>query len=76
MTAGLPIRGLRNETVHPEEVAGLLCVEAPVMLGEVLREVIAYTPEAMAQGSMWGGSPDKLITRIRALSLQTQGAPA
>ena len=38
---------------HPEEVAGLLYIEAPVMLGPVLRQVFAYTPQAMAQGSMW-----------------------
>ena len=53
---------------HPEEVAGLLYVEAPVMLGEVLRNVFAYTPEAMAKGSMWWwilplapGVPERLI---------------
>ena len=38
---------------RPEEVKALLYIEAPVMLGEVLRAVFAYTPEAMAQGSMW-----------------------
>jgi pimeloyl-ACP methyl ester carboxylesterase len=38
---------------HPEEVAGLLYVEAPVMLSAVLTKVIAYTPEAMKEGSMW-----------------------
>jgi pimeloyl-ACP methyl ester carboxylesterase len=38
---------------HPQEVAGLLYIEAPVMLGTVLRSVFSYTPEAMAQGSMW-----------------------
>lgn len=38
---------------HPREVAGLLYVEAPVMLGPVLRQVFSYTPQAMAQGSMW-----------------------
>jgi len=38
---------------HPGEVAGLLYIEAPVMLGDVLRRVIAYTPEAMKEGSMW-----------------------
>ena len=35
---------------HPEEVAGLLYVEAPVMLSAVLTKVIAYTPEAMTGG--------------------------
>jgi hypothetical protein len=34
-------------------VAGLLYIEAPVMLGEVLRQIMAYTPRAMERGSMW-----------------------
>lgn len=38
---------------HPEEVAGLLYIEVPVMLSEVLTKIIAYTPEAMRKGSMW-----------------------
>ena len=38
---------------HPDEVAELLYIEAPVMLGSVLRQVFPYTPQAMAQGSMW-----------------------
>jgi pimeloyl-ACP methyl ester carboxylesterase len=38
---------------HPEEVAGLLYIEAPVMLSAVLTRIIAYTPEAMKEGSMW-----------------------
>jgi pimeloyl-ACP methyl ester carboxylesterase len=38
---------------HPDQVAGLLYIEAPVMLGDVLRKVFAYTPDAMANGSMW-----------------------
>jgi pimeloyl-ACP methyl ester carboxylesterase len=53
---------------HAEEVAGLLYIEAPVMLGSVLRQVFSYTPEAMAQGSMWWwilplapGVPERLI---------------
>jgi pimeloyl-ACP methyl ester carboxylesterase len=53
---------------HPEEVAGLLYIEAPVMLGLVLRQVFSYTPQAMAQGSMWWwilplapGVPEALI---------------
>jgi pimeloyl-ACP methyl ester carboxylesterase len=53
---------------HPKEVASLLYIEAPVMLGDVLRKVIAYTPDAMAQGSMWWwilplapGVPEALI---------------
>ena len=53
---------------HPKEVAGLLYIEAPVMLGDVLREIIAYTPEAMRRGSMWWwiiplapGVPERLV---------------
>jgi pimeloyl-ACP methyl ester carboxylesterase len=38
---------------YPEEIAELLYIEAPVMLSEVLTKVIAYTPEAMKEGSMW-----------------------
>jgi pimeloyl-ACP methyl ester carboxylesterase len=38
---------------HSEEVAGLLYIEAPVMLSAVLTKIIAYTPEAMKEGSMW-----------------------
>ena len=53
---------------HPDGVAGLLYIEAPVMLGPVLRQVFSYTPQAMAQGSMWWwilplapGVPERLI---------------
>ena len=53
---------------HPEEIAGLLYLEGPVMLGEILRPVFAYTPEAMAKGSRWWwilprapGVPERLI---------------
>ena len=53
---------------HPEEIAGLLYIEAPVMLGDVLRKIIAYTPEAMKGGSMWWwilplapGVPERLV---------------
>jgi pimeloyl-ACP methyl ester carboxylesterase len=38
---------------HPEEVTGLLYIEAPVMLQPVLEKILTYTPEAMAKGSMW-----------------------
>jgi pimeloyl-ACP methyl ester carboxylesterase len=38
---------------HAREVAGLLYIEAPVMIGSVLREIFSYTPQAMAHGSMW-----------------------
>ncbi len=53
---------------HPDEVQALLYIEAPVMLGEVLRPVFAYTPGAMEQGPMWWwilplapGVPERLI---------------
>jgi pimeloyl-ACP methyl ester carboxylesterase len=38
---------------HPDEVAGLIYIEAPVMLQAMLEKIIVYTPEAMAKGSMW-----------------------
>ena len=53
---------------HPDEVAGLLYMEEPVLLSEVLQKIIAYTPEAMKDGSMWWwvlplapGVPDRLV---------------
>ncbi len=53
---------------HPEEVAGLLYIEAPVMLSGVLQKIIAYTPEAAREGSMWWwllplapGVPERLV---------------
>jgi pimeloyl-ACP methyl ester carboxylesterase len=53
---------------HSDEVSGLLYIEAPVMLGPVLRQVFSYTPQTMAQGSMWWwilplapGVPERLI---------------
>jgi pimeloyl-ACP methyl ester carboxylesterase len=50
-----------------KKVASLFYIEAPVMLGDVLRKIIAYTPEAMAKGSMWcilplaPGVPERLV---------------
>jgi pimeloyl-ACP methyl ester carboxylesterase len=38
---------------HPDEVKGLVYIEAPVMLSEILTKIIAYTPETMKEGSMW-----------------------
>jgi pimeloyl-ACP methyl ester carboxylesterase len=53
---------------HAQEVAGLLYIVAPVMLGAVLRKVFDYTQDAMAHGSMWWwtlplapGVPERLI---------------
>ena len=38
---------------HPEEAAGLLYLEDPVLLPEVLTRIITFTPEAMERGSLW-----------------------
>lgn len=53
---------------HPDEVGRLIYAEAPAMLQSVLEKVITYTPQAMAQGSMWWwilplapGVPEALI---------------
>ena len=53
---------------YPDEIAGLLYIEGPVMLSEVLQPIIAYTPQAMRKGSMWWwilplapGVPERLI---------------
>lgn len=53
---------------YPQEVSGLLYIEAPVMLGDMLRKVFSYTPQAMTRGSMWWwilplapGVPERLI---------------
>ena len=60
---------------HAEEVAGLLYIEAPVMLRPGAATVFAYSPEAMAQGSMWWwilplapGVPERLIVGMSAPS--------
>jgi pimeloyl-ACP methyl ester carboxylesterase len=53
---------------HPDEIASLLYIEAPVMLQKILQGIIAYTPEAMKEGSMWWwilplapGVPERLV---------------
>jgi pimeloyl-ACP methyl ester carboxylesterase len=53
---------------HPAEVSALIYIEAPVMLQSVLEEIITFTPQAMARGSMWWwilplapGVPEALI---------------
>ncbi len=53
---------------HPDEIAGLAYMDVPTMLEEFLTKIIAYTPEAMAKGSMWWwilplapGVPERLI---------------
>jgi pimeloyl-ACP methyl ester carboxylesterase len=53
---------------HPDEIYALVYMEVPTMLEEFLSKIIVYTPEAMAQGSMWWwvlplapGVPERLI---------------
>src|ERR1700685_3645733 len=38
---------------HPREVQALMYIEAPVMVGGMLRPMISYTRQAMSGGSMW-----------------------
>jgi pimeloyl-ACP methyl ester carboxylesterase len=38
---------------HPEEIARLFYMEVPVMLQEVIGQIITFTPEAMQRGPMW-----------------------
>ena len=38
---------------HPDEIAGLLYLEEPVLLPDLLSKIIVYTPETAARGSMW-----------------------
>jgi len=38
---------------HPDEVAGLLYLEGPVLLAEVLSKVISFTPQTAQAGSLW-----------------------
>lgn len=38
---------------HPQEVRGLVYAEAPTMIGDALRSIIAYTPDSMTTGSLW-----------------------
>ena len=53
---------------HAEEIAALAYMDVPTMLEEFLTKTIVYTPEAMAEGSMWWwilplapGVPERLI---------------
>jgi len=53
---------------HPLEIAGLLYIDEPVMLAEVLQKIITYTPEAIKRSMMWWwtmalapGVPEALI---------------
>jgi pimeloyl-ACP methyl ester carboxylesterase len=53
---------------HPDEVAGLLYLDEPVMLPELLTALIAYTPQMASSGGLWWwplalapGIPERLI---------------
>ena len=53
---------------HPDEISGLLYLEEPVLLPDLLSKIIVYTPEAAARGSMWWwllplapGVPERLV---------------
>jgi pimeloyl-ACP methyl ester carboxylesterase len=53
---------------YPEELAALLYIEEPVLRPQILRDLIVYTEEAAATGSMWWwllalapGAPEQVI---------------
>ncbi|OLV16243.1 alpha/beta fold hydrolase [Deinococcus marmoris] len=53
---------------YPDEIAGLLYLDEPVMLAEVLTKLIAYTPQIAGSGGLWWwtlalapGIPERLI---------------
>jgi pimeloyl-ACP methyl ester carboxylesterase len=54
---------------HPDEIAGLVYMEVPVMLPPILSKIISYSPESpLGKGSMWWwvlplapGVPERLI---------------
>ncbi|MEO8906687.1 MAG: alpha/beta hydrolase [Microbacteriaceae bacterium] len=38
---------------HRDEVAGLLYIDEPPMLGDVMQGILSYTPQSMQKGSLW-----------------------
>lgn len=38
---------------HPDEVRALVYIDEPVLIGEVVRSLVSFTPEAAAFGSLW-----------------------
>ena len=53
---------------HPEEISGLLYLEEPVLLAEVISKIIAFNPVSMQRGSLWWwilphapNAPERLI---------------
>lgn len=53
---------------HPREIAHLIYIDEPVLLGEILAQQISFRPETAATGAMWWwlmhlapGAPERLI---------------
>jgi pimeloyl-ACP methyl ester carboxylesterase len=53
---------------HPDQIAGLLYLEEPVLLQEVISKIITFNPVAMERGSLWWwilphapNAPERLI---------------
>jgi pimeloyl-ACP methyl ester carboxylesterase len=53
---------------HPDEISGLLYLEEPVLLAEVISKIIAFNPVSMQRGSLWWwilphapNAPERLI---------------
>jgi len=53
---------------HPNEISGLLYLEEPVLLAEVISKIIAFNPVSMQRGSLWWwilphapNAPERLI---------------
>jgi pimeloyl-ACP methyl ester carboxylesterase len=53
---------------HPNEISGLLYLEEPVLLAEVISQIIAFNPASMQRGSLWWwilphapNAPERLI---------------
>lgn len=53
---------------HPEEIEGLLYLDEPVLVPDVMSSIIAFTPETMERGPLWwwvlahaSGVPERLI---------------
>jgi pimeloyl-ACP methyl ester carboxylesterase len=53
---------------HPNEISGLLYLEEPVLLAEVISSIIAFNPVSMQRGSLWWwilphapNAPERLI---------------
>jgi pimeloyl-ACP methyl ester carboxylesterase len=38
---------------HPKEVAALVYIDEPVLLGNIIRSLVSYTPQSAVFGSLW-----------------------